>query len=68
MTPNVLQLATVRQLAGLYPAFSEASIRWLIFKAKENGLDPALVHIGRRVLIDVPRFGEWVNSQRSKAA
>jgi len=59
-------LLTVRQVAARYPAFSEAGIRWALFCAKAPegtrahevyaGLRPAVVRIGRRVLIDEPRF------------
>jgi len=63
-------LLTVRQIAERYPAFSEAGIRWALFCAKAPegtrahevyaGLRPAVVRIGRRVLIDEPRFLNWV--------
>lgn len=57
-------LLTVRQLAKSSPAFTEASLRWLIFNAKSNGLNRALVKVGRRVLIDVPEFEMWLEGQR----
>lgn len=62
-------LLTVRQVAERYPAFSEAGIRWALFCARAPegtraheiyaGLLPAIVRIGRRVLIDEPRFLRW---------
>lgn len=60
------KLRSVRQIAERNPAFSEASLRWLIFRAGQNGLDRALVRIGRRVLIDEPRFNDWIETQRQK--
>ena len=57
-------LFTVRQLAISSPAFTEASLRWLIFNAKSNGLNRALVKVGRRVLIDLPEFEMWLEGQR----
>jgi len=57
-------LVTVRQLSASSPAFSEASIRWMIFCAERNGLDRALVKVGRRILIDVPEFERWLESHR----
>ena len=57
-------LRTVRQLASMNPAFSQASLRWMIFNAETNGLDRALIKRGRRVLIDVPEFERWLESQR----
>lgn len=63
-------LMTVRQLAERHPAFSEAAIRWALFCARSPkgtrahevyaGLRPAVVRVGRKVLIDEPRFLDWV--------
>lgn len=69
-------ILTVRQFHQRNPAFSEAALRNLIFKADErhsskavipgNGLIEAgaIVRIGRKVLIDEARFFEWVESQQ----
>ena len=63
------QLRTVKQFAAAHPAFTEGSLRWLIFKAGSSqtvsddhpaALNDALVRIGRRVLIDEHKFFEWV--------
>lgn len=57
------QLRTVKQLATESGgAFTEGSLRWAIFNEKSNGLDRAVVRLGRRVLIDVPKFNEWIDS------
>ena len=61
LTDNLL---TVKQLADKSPAFSEASLRWMIFNAETSGFDRALIKRGRRVLIDVPEFERWLESQR----
>ena len=63
-------LLTVRQIAQKYPAFTEDSVRWAIFCARSRGssaapnhyaeLRPALIRLGRRVLIDERRFLRWV--------
>ena len=67
-------LLTVRQFATRHPAFTESSLRWLIFQSQSrdsskgvipsNGLHVALVRIGRRVLIDEARFFQWVEAQQ----
>jgi hypothetical protein len=62
MSPE--NLRTVRQLAEECPAFSQASIRWAIFHAQRNGLAPALVRVGRRVLIDKASFATWLERHR----
>lgn len=58
------QLFTVRQFAEKVPAFSEPSIRWMVFKSQENGLaeSGAILRRGRRVLIDADKFEAWLKS------
>lgn len=64
------QLRTVKQLAAELKrttgGFSEASLRWMIFNGRTNGIDQALVRVGRKVFIDVPRFNAWLDAQRSE--
>ena len=57
-------LLTVKQVAEASPAFSEASLRWLIFNSKENGFDSVIIRIGGRVLIDVSKIPAWVELHR----
>ena len=57
-------LRTVREVADLNPAFSEAAIRWLIFNKGTNGFDEVCVKVGRRILIDMERLDAWIESQR----
>ncbi len=57
-------IRTVKQVTQARPAFTEASLRWLIFNAERNGLNQALVRIGRRVLIDLERFDHWLEDHR----
>jgi hypothetical protein len=67
-------LLTVRQFADKHPAFQQGSLRNLIFLAESrntskgkiagNGLDVALVRIGRKVLIDEAKFFNWIDAQQ----
>ncbi len=67
-------LLTVRQFADKHPAFSQGSLRNLIFLAEKrktsmgvvngNGLDVALVRIGRKLLIDESNFFKWIDAQQ----
>lgn len=73
------RLATVRQTAQAYKGvFSESAIRDLVFRAEPrfnfkgdrlpgNGLAEAgaLVRIGRRVLIDLDAFEEWLDAHKA---
>lgn len=64
---SVQSLRSLKQLAAECPAFTEDSLRWLVFNAPTNGLAPALVRIGARVLIDRDAFQQWVFSHRQAA-
>lgn len=56
-------LLTVRQFSEKHPAFTQGSLRNLIFNAKQNGFDAALVRVGRRVLIDEAAFFDVIARQ-----
>lgn len=57
---------TVRQYAERYPWPSESGLRWMIFHAASNGLESALIRVGRRILIDIEAFNLWVRSQKKE--
>ena len=58
-----LYLRTVKQFCQENPAFSEGSMRWLLFNRESSGLDQAVVKVGSRVLIDVDKFYLWLTKQ-----
>ncbi len=68
-------LLTVTQFAQKHRAFSASSLRNLIFLASDrhtskgiipgNGMNLAVIRVGRRVLIHEARFFAWVEGQRS---
>lgn len=49
-------ILTVKQFSDKYPAFSQGSLRHLIFFEDTNGFKPAFRRCGRRVLIDESAF------------
>jgi len=55
--------ATPKRLSATEDAFSESSIRWHVFNAKRNGLEPHIRRIGRKVLINVAGFRQWIANQ-----
>ena len=61
------QFPTVEQLAEKYPAFTVSSLRWLLFNRETNGLDTAVVQLGRKVLIDEQAFVSWLRSHKAAA-
>jgi hypothetical protein len=71
------KFVSVRQLveSGQYPWLTISALRHLIFRADPyynsagekfggNGLAPAIIRVGRRVLIDVERFDAWIISHQ----
>ena len=58
------RLATFKQTAEEYPAFSEGSLRWLRFNGDENDFNDCVVKIGRLVLIDLDSFDIWLESYK----
>ena len=57
---------TVAQTAQQIPALSEPAIRWHLFNRELNGLadSGAVIRNGRRILIDLPKYLEWLRSER----
>ena len=59
---NTSTLFTVKQFAERHPAFSNNSLRWIIFRSADKS-DPdyskfrtAIHRVGGRVLIEEPKF------------
>lgn len=59
-----MSFLTVKQTAEKYPAFSENSLRWIIFNSKLNGATAFIRKVGRKVLIDADGFVSWIDSQK----
>ena len=67
-------LLTVRQFSDKHRAFTQGSIRNLIFLAESrktskgiipgNGLNIAIVRIRKKVLIDEAKFFQWIAEQQ----
>lgn len=59
------RLSSVKNLPGKYPdaGFTESSIRWLIFNGNENGFNSCVVRLGRKVLIDLEKFEQYMDEQ-----
>lgn len=60
------RLATVKQIPDLYPGvFTQSSIRWLIFNEVQNNFSSCIRRIGKKVLIDLDLFEQWIDNQGS---
>lgn len=58
---------TVKQFSQKHKAFTENSLRWMIFMRTTNGFDGAFRKAGRRVLIDEQAFFEQLDGNRMAA-
>ncbi|HAT8370926.1 TPA: DNA-binding protein [Legionella pneumophila subsp. pneumophila] len=57
-------MAPVKKIPALYPdAFTESSIRWLIFNEHQNGFSRCIRRIGKKVLLDLDQFESWIDEQ-----
>lgn len=53
---------TVYQLAAMPEVpFTVGAIRMQIARAEQNGLAPYIRRVGRRVLIDLPGYFNWID-------
>jgi hypothetical protein len=66
--PVQCRLRTVQQLCKEHPVFTPGGIRWLLFHRQQNGLNDAgaVIKLGRKVLIDIDRFFQWIENQNSE--
>ncbi len=56
---------TIKGLSEVFPAFSPSALRKLVFDRRNNGLAASgcLLKIGRKRLIDVAKFEQWIRSK-----
>ena len=61
------RLRSIRQLAEAPGSpFSEPSLRWMVFRADQIGLSPAIVRVGSRLYLDLDAFATWLEEHRGK--
>lgn len=58
------RLVSVEQAADLYPAFTVSALRWLIIHKKYNGFSRCVFRSGRKIVIDLDEFEEWIDSRK----
>ena len=66
-TLNLIPITDTEALrsAGVGYPISEHAWRWLYRNREERGLDTAFVRVGRRILVDVPRYVELARARSS---
>lgn len=60
------EYVTVAQLSQRYPAFTQGSIRWLIFNGEKTGFNKVVRKIGRKVILSLNEFKRFVENQIQK--
>jgi hypothetical protein len=58
-----VEYLTVAQMSQRFPAFTQGSIRWLIFNEKDNGFSKVIRRIGRKVIINLQEFKKYIEEQ-----
>ena len=63
---KIKRIAPPKNVPEHYPAgaFTESSIRYMIFTAESTGFDSCLIRLGKKVLIDLDQMDSWLESQR----
>ena len=62
---DLSELDTIDELAARYPTkFTKAQLQWQLRFRDENGLDIAVVKLGRRLYLHRPTFMHWLISRR----
>lgn len=56
-------LRTAKQIAAANPALSCSTLKWWIYGGEANGLQAAIIRIGRKVLIHEPTFNAWLRDR-----
>lgn len=62
---DLSELDTVDELAARYPdKFTKSQLQWQLRFRDMNGLDAAVVRLGRRLYLHRPTFMKWLVSRR----
>jgi len=67
-TPPSRLIFTFKQFVTRHPCVKKGGLRFQIFQAKKNGLEEsgALLRIGRKILIDEPKYFGWIDDLQDK--
>lgn len=61
-------LLNVAELAGVNPHLNIHALRWQLRFRNSNGLAPACVRIGKKLLISKSRYERWLATRTEGAA
>jgi hypothetical protein len=60
------KFVTIKRLCEIYPAFTVGTIRAMLFSNKWNIVAACEKRIGKKILIDVQAFEEWIKKPKHK--
>lgn len=61
------RLLTVSQFVEKHSWATKGGLRGLLFNRRKNGLDAAVVRLGRKLLLDEEQFFQWLESRGREA-
>lgn len=65
---DISELDTLDELTARYPdKFTKSQLQWALRFREKNGLDAAVVKLGRRLYLHRPTFMQWLVSRRRSA-
>ena len=65
---DLSELDTIDELTARYPdKFTRSQLQWALRFREENGLESAVVKLGRRLYLHRPTFMVWLVSRRGAA-
>jgi hypothetical protein len=62
--PKLLTVADFARECGGWP--DESALRWLLFNRQTNGFDKVVRRVGRRILISVEAYYEWIEERNQQ--
>ena len=57
------KFVSLKQITEIHPAFTLPGLRWIIFNEKFNGASVFIKRIGKKIVIDLEAFENWVNEK-----
>lgn len=61
-TVSATRFASVKRTAELFPDFPQGGLRNLIFNKEYNGFLPCVKKVGKKVLIDLDKFEDYITN------
>lgn len=57
------KFVSLKQVPVIHPAFTLPGLRWIIFNEKFNGASVFIRRIGKKIVVDLSAFENWVEGR-----